>query len=117
MSEIEKRKKSFEYAFKGMKSFLRKEHNAWIHCFILAVVTIAGFICSITPTEWCIIVFCFMAVLAAEAFNTALERVVDLVSPEYNPLAGEAKDIAAAAVLICAVATVIIGLIIFIPYC
>jgi diacylglycerol kinase (ATP) len=58
-----------------------------------------------------------MVVMAAEGFNTSIEKVVDLVSPEYHPIAGMAKDIAAGAVLITAIGAAIIGLIIFIPYC
>ena len=114
--ELDKRLKSFTYAWKGIGSFLRKEHNAWIHCTAMVVVTIAGFSFGITRTEWLIILLCFALVLAAEAFNTALERLVDLVSPNYHPIAGDVKDVAAGAVLICAVTTAIIGLIIFIPY-
>jgi diacylglycerol kinase (ATP) len=62
------------------------------------------------------VVMCIGTVIAAELFNTAIEKLVDLVSPERHPVAGQVKDIAAGAVLICAVAAAIIGLIIFIPY-
>jgi diacylglycerol kinase (ATP) len=71
---------------------------------------------GITPTEWCIVTLCFGMVLAAEGFNTAIERLVDLVSPDYHPIAGDVKDIAAGAVLICAIAAAIIGMIVFLPY-
>ena len=60
--------------------------------------------------------FMFGMVLAAEGFNTAIERLVDLVSPDFHPVAGDVKDVAAGAVLICAIAAAIIGMIIFIPY-
>lgn len=116
MNELEKRIKSFGYAFKGIASLIRKEHNAWIHCTAIVLVTIAGFHFGITPTEWCIVVLCFGLVLAAEGFNTAIERLVDLVSPDFNPIAGDVKDVSAGAVLICAIASAIIGLIVFIPY-
>lgn len=116
MEELEKRIKSFGYAFKGIVSLLKKEHNAWIHCTAIVVVTLAGFHFSIAPTEWCIVVLCFGMVLAAEGFNTAIERLVDLVSPGFHPIAGDVKDVAAGAVLICAIAAAIIGGIIFIPY-
>lgn len=116
MNELHKRLKSFTYAWKGIGSFLSKEHNAWIHCTAIIMVTIAGILFGITRTEWLVIILCFAMVLAAEAFNTAIERLVNLVSPDYHPLAGEVKDIAAGAVLICAIAAAIIGLIIFIPY-
>ena len=114
MKELKKRLKSFVYAFKGIGSLLKKEHNAWIHC--TAIVTIAGFYYGITPTEWCIVLLCFGMVLAAEAFNTAIERLVNLVSPDFHPIAGDVKDVAAGAVLICAIAAALIGGIIFLPY-
>ena len=61
-------------------------------------------------------VMCFGIVLAAEGFNTAIERFVDLVSPDFHPIAGNVKDVAAGAVLICAIASAIVGVIIFLPY-
>jgi diacylglycerol kinase (ATP) len=116
MNELKKRIKSFGYAFKGIASLLKKEHNAWIHCLAIVVVTSLGFYFHITSTEWCIVLLCFGMVLAAEGFNTAIERLVDLVSPERHPVAGDVKDVAAGAVLICAIAAAIIGCIIFLPY-
>ena len=116
MNELKKRIKSFVYAFKGIDSLLKKEHNAWIHCIAIVVVTSCGLYFRITPTEWCIVVLCFGIVLAAEGFNTAIERLVDLVSPGFHPIAGDVKDVAAGAVLICAIASAIVGAIIFIPY-
>ena len=61
-------------------------------------------------------VLCFALVLAAEGMNTAIERLVNLVSPEYHPIAGDVKDIAAGAVLICAIGAFITGLLVFLPY-
>ena len=116
MNELNKRIKSFGYAFKGIASLIKKEHNAWIHCTAIVVVTLAGFYFGITPAEWCIVVICFGLVLAAEGLNTAIERLVDLVSPDYHPIAGDVKDVAAGAVLICAIAAAIVGMIVFIPY-
>lgn len=116
MNELEKRIRSFGYAFKGIASFLKKEHNAWIHCTAIIVVTIGGFHWGISTTEWCIVLLCFGMVLSAEAFNTAIERLVNLVSPDFHPIAGDVKDVAAGAVLICAIVAAIIGCIIFLPY-
>ena len=116
MNELKKRIMSFAYAFKGIGSILKKERNAWIHCLAVAVVTSAGFYFGITPTEWCVVVICFGLVLAAEGFNTAIERLVDFVSPGRHPQAGDVKDVAAGAVLICAIAAAVVGCIIFIPY-
>ena len=105
---IKKRLKSFTYAGKGIKSFVCREHNVWIH--------MAVFFFEIHRIEWIAIIICIGVVIAAEAFNTAIEKLVNLTSPEWNPIAGEVKDIAAGAVLICAVAAAIVGLVIFIPY-
>lgn len=113
---INKRLKSFTYAWKGIGNFISKEHNAWIHTTLTLGVVVLGIVCHITTTEWLIIILCIALVFAAEAFNTAIERLVNLVSPEYNKLAGEVKDIAAGAVLICAIAAATIGTIIFLPY-
>lgn len=71
------------------------------------------FFFGITRTEWIVIILCIGVVIAAELFNTAIEKLVDLVSPERHPIAGQVKDIAAGAVLVCAVAAAIIGIIIF----
>lgn len=116
MNELKKRIKSFAYAFQGIGSFLKKEHNAWIHCTAILIVTASGWYFHITVTEWCLVLLCFAMVLAAETFNTAIERLVNLVSPEFHSLAGDVKDVAAGAVLITAIFAAIIGCIIFIPY-
>ncbi|NDV58530.1 diacylglycerol kinase family protein [Bacteroides sp. 519] len=113
---IKARIKSFKYAGIGIYKLISFEHNAWIHCAAIALVTTAGFYFNITKYEWIAVVCCFGLVLAAEAVNTAIERLVDLVSPQKHPLAGDVKDLAAGAVLICAIAAAIVGLIIFIPY-
>jgi len=113
---ISERLRSFVYAWRGIKSFVRREHNAWIHCAIIVVVTIAGFFFGITGWEWIAIVFSFGLVLAAEAFNSSIERLTDMVSPEKCKAAANVKDIAAGAVLICCIAAAIIGIIIFLPY-
>lgn len=113
---IKKRLKSFTYAGRGVGKFIRREHNAWIHCTVMVLIICAGFFFKISRMEWIGILLCIGLVLAAEAFNTAIERIVDLVSPQHHPLAGDAKDIAAGAVLICAAISVIVGAIIFLPY-
>jgi len=110
-----KRLKSFVYAGKGIVSFIKKEHNAWIHLSVSILVVFLGLFFHISSIEWIAVIICISLVLSAEAFNTAIERLVDFISPEHNKAAGEIKDIAAGAVLICAIATAIVGLIIFIP--
>lgn len=113
--DFKQRIKSFGFALKGIKILIKTQVNARIHLFAVVCVTIAGWFFSISTTEWCLIIFAFAAVFAAEAFNTAIEFIVDLVSPDYHPLAGKAKDVAAAAVLLTAIGSAIIGMIIFIP--
>ena len=79
------------------------------------VVTAAGWYFQITRQEWLALVLAMTLVLALEAVNTAIEYLTDLVSPEYHPLAGKAKDVAAAAVLIAAIGAVVVGAIVFLP--
>lgn len=113
---IRKRLKSFVYAGTGIRKLVCQEHNAWIHCCAIAVTTAAGFYFGISRMEWIAVVLCFALVLAAEGMNTAIERLVNLVSPDYHPIAGDVKDIAAGAVLICAIGAFITGLLVFLPY-
>ena len=112
---IKKRIQSFGFAFKGVATLFKTQPNARIHLMAILLVTVAGYLLKVSTTEWCFIVISFAMVLAAEAFNTAVEFVVDLASPDYHPLAGKAKDVAAAGVLITAMGAALIGLIIFIP--
>lgn len=110
-----KRGKSFVYAARGIKSFITQEHNAWIHAAITVMAVAAGFALRITRVEWTAIILCIGIVFAAEAFNTAIERLVDIVSPGHDKRAGNVKDIAAGAVLICAIMAATVGMLIFIP--
>ena len=112
---LRKRIESFGYAFKGIATLFISEPNARIHAAVLSLVILAGFYFQIERSEWLTIVLISALVLSAEAMNTAVEFVVDLVSPDYHPLAGKAKDVAAAAVLLAAFGAVVIGLIIFLP--
>ncbi len=82
----------------------------------MAVLSIgAGFYFEISITEWSLVILCIAGVLSAEAFNTGLEYLTDLVSPEYHLLAKKTKDVAAAGVLLMAIGAAIIGIIIFFP--
>ena len=112
---LRKRIESFGYAFKGIATLFISQPNARIHAAVLSLVILAGFYFQIERSEWLTIVLISALVLSAEAMNTAIEFVVDLVSPDYHPLAGKAKDVAAAAVLLAAFGAVVIGLIIFLP--
>ena len=112
---MKKRIQSFGYACKGIKSAFTTEVNMQIHLVIGILVIVFGFIFDISVVEWMFCLACFGLVIGMEMMNTAIENVVDLVSPNHHPLAGKAKDVAAGAVLICAIISVFIGLIIFVP--
>lgn len=109
------RAKSFRYAIRGIFLFMKTQHNAWIHLVAAIVVTIAGFYFSLSGTEWIAVILAIGFVFSAEAFNTAIEWLVDKISPEYDPVAGKVKDVAAGAVLIAAVAAAVIGILVFFP--
>lgn len=106
--------RSFSYAFEGIRTAM-KEQNMRFHFLAAVVVVIAGFLTGLTSTEWSILVLVIGAVIGIEMVNTAIERVVDLASADIHPLAKQAKDIAAGAVLVIAALSVIIGVLIFIP--
>jgi len=95
---------------------LRSQRNAWIHALATALVCIVGFLLRLSAPEWCGIVLAIVAVWTAEALNTALEFLTDVASPTFHPLAGKAKDVAAGAVLLAAIGSVVIGLLVFGPY-
>ena len=102
------------YALRGI-AYMLGERN----CQLLALATIAVIAAAayfrLSAPEWCAVVLAITAIWVAEALNTALERLTDLVSPGYHPLAGKAKDIAAGAVLMTVIVAVSIGIIIFGP--
>ena len=106
---------SFKNAAKGFHSALKTERNLWIHVTLSVLAVALGIILRITLTEWAMLVLVISAVFMSEFFNTALEYLVNFASPEKNELARKAKDVSAAAVLIVATASLIIGGIIFLP--
>ncbi len=112
---LKQRLDSFKYAFKGIRELILSQPNAKIHLFAAFLVLFLGFFFQISSTEWCIVILCIYLVLAAEAFNTALEYLTDLVSPDFHPLAGKTKDLAAAGVLLTSIGAALCGLIIFLP--
>ena len=94
---------------------MRSEHNAWIHLAATVAVCGLGFALRVTRSEWCWIVLAAGAVWTAEAMNTAFELLADATAPAHHPLVGKAKDAAAGAVLIAALASVLIGSMVFGP--
>ena len=107
--------KSLGYAIEGIRTFFKTQHNAWIHLFAALIVLIAGILMNVNLNEWCWLVVSIGLVFITEMINTAVEFLTDLVSPEIHPLAKKVKDVSAAAVVIAAITSFIIGLIIFIP--
>lgn len=112
---LKKRINSFKFAFTGILTLFKSEFNAKIHLFCTVLVILAGFYFSISTVEWCLITVAITMVLAAEAFNTAIEFLTDLTSPNFHPLAGKAKDVAAGGVLITAFGAIAIGSFVFLP--
>ncbi len=106
---------SFYYAFRGIITAIKEERNMKIHVSIATLVVILGLLFTLSKIEWFSIIIIISLVISAEIFNTAIETVVNLVSPKYNELAKKAKDLSAGAVLVLAICSVIIGLIIFMP--
>ncbi|MBC3539480.1 diacylglycerol kinase [Rufibacter sediminis] len=113
---IRRRLNSFGYALKGISAAFRSEINLRWHVLSAGAAVSAGLYFGLTTVEWVIVCFCIGLVWMAELFNTALEVVVNLVSPEFHPLAGKAKDIAAGAVLVASLTSAIAGLLVFLPY-
>ncbi len=112
---MRKRFKSFLFAFKGIADLFKNTPNAQIHLMFAIAVVVCGFIFDISKTEWMFCILSISLVLMAEGFNTALEYLTDLVSPDYHELAGKTKDVAAGAVFIMAIGAAIIGFLIFAP--
>ncbi|WNS82390.1 diacylglycerol kinase family protein [Domibacillus sp. DTU_2020_1001157_1_SI_ALB_TIR_016] len=105
---------SFRFAGNGLKLAL-SEPNMRVHIAAGILISAAGFIFELTRTEWCVMLLTIAGVMSLEMVNTAIEKTVDLVTEEYRPLAKMAKDLAAGAVLLFAIAAVIIGCLLFIP--
>jgi undecaprenol kinase len=107
---------SFSYAIAGIRTAIIQERNIRIHLSISLIVIIFGFFFSISALEWLIILLTIGGMISLEIMNTAIERMVDLVTLDFHPLAKQAKDLAAGAVFSFAIISVIIGIIIFGPY-
>ena len=95
---------------------VKSQHNAWLHALATVIVVSVGCLFHIDTGDWCWLVLALMAVWTAEAMNTALEFLADVASPEFHPLVEKAKDVAAGAVLLSAIGSVIIGFLVFLPH-
>lgn len=107
-------RKTFGFAIQGFRMALRTERNIRIMLGVTALVVIAGLVLELDIVSWAIVLVCCGSILAAELMNTAVETIVDLVSPEYHHMAGRAKDIAAAAVWTLSVFVAIVGIVVFV---
>lgn len=106
---------SFKFAFNGLSSLIRYEHNSRIHLLAAILVIMAAVVLKVNLVEWLFLIGAIALVFMTELFNSAIEKLADFVSPEYQEKIKLVKDYCAAAVLLISIAAAIIGLIIFIP--
>jgi diacylglycerol kinase (ATP) len=109
------RLRSLVYAARGIRAVVASQHNAWIHGAATSVVVAAGLLLGVGRLEWLALVFAITSVWTAEVLNTAFEALCDVASPQFHPLVARAKDVAAGAVLICAVGALITAGLVFGP--
>ena len=107
--------RSFAYAFKGLAYATKTQLNFRVHLVATVIAVALGYALHISVNDWQWIILSITLVLVAELFNTAIEGLTDMVSPEYNELAGHVKDVSAGAVTIAALFALVTGLIIFLP--
>ena len=106
---------SMGYALAGWWYAIRRERSIWVHLVATVAVIVVAVWLQVSRLDWALLVLAIGLVWMAELMNTAVEAVVDLVSPEFNPLAKVAKDTAAAAVLAASLAASVVGLLVFGP--
>lgn len=104
------RLRSFRHAFHGWWYVICTQQNAWIHAIVSIVVILLALWLNLPLRDWAVLILTIAMVWSAEFFNTAIEAVVDLASPDRHPLAKVGKDVGAAAVLIAALASVLVGI-------
>ena len=107
---------SFGHAGRGVWSALRSEVHLRFHAAATVVVLGLGFYCGISRLEWALVALASAGVWTAELLNTAIEALTDLASPDFHPLAGKAKDVAAGAVLLAAAGAAVVGALVFGPH-
>ncbi len=109
------RAQAFGHAFRGWGYVLRTQRNAWIHALASTLVLLLAWWLKLALIDWAVLLITIALVWTAEFINTALENVVDLASPQQHPLAKVGKDVGAAAVLIAALTSILVGLLILGP--
>lgn len=113
---LKKRLQSFRHAFAGIRDLLLYEHNFRIHLVAAILAVALGFVLHISLWKWAVLCLVIFLVWIAEAFNSALEKLADVASPDYNEKIKKAKDYGAAAVLLASLLAIITGLILFLPH-
>ena len=106
---------SFRYAFAGIVYVVRTQKNAWIHLLATCLVIITGLVLQVPPLHWPLLIICITLVWITELVNTSIEAIIDLACPTEHCLAKVGKDVSAAAVLIAAISSIVIGLLILGP--
>jgi len=112
---LKSRFRSFRFAFEGLYKFFAEEHNAIVHLLMTGFVFIAAIIFKIDKMEIVAVGLATGFVWAAELFNTAIEKLADMVSKDFHPKIKFIKDVSAAAVLVAAISAFVTGLIVFLP--
>ena len=107
--------KSLGFAWEGIRYATKTQRNFKIHLTVGSVAIISGLIFKINSIEWVLLILTITAVLVAELANTIVETIMDFVSPDFNGIVKIVKDLSAGAVLLTAIASIIVGLIIFMP--
>lgn len=112
---LKEEKDSFGHAFRGLFYTWETQRHLRVHLALAALAVLLGLVLRIGATEWALLALTIALVLSLELLNTVVEAVVDLVTPDYHPLARVAKDVAAGAVLVSAMGGVAVGAFLFIP--
>lgn len=115
MSKRYSRIKSFKFAFSGIKEAIKNEPNFMVQVAIGAIAVLMAVYFKLSHIEWLVLLLTIALVLILELINTSLEAIVDLVSPEIKERAKVAKDVAAAAVLLSSISSVVVGGFLFLP--
>lgn len=116
MNWLRDRHESFGHALRGLRTLLQEEHHAQLHLLATIAVLLFGWWLHLSRTDWMLLLLVIAMVWLAEGLNTALEHLCDAVVPDYHPLVGKAKDVAAGSVLVVAAVASVLGLLIFLPY-
>lgn len=108
--------RSLRFALAGILHFFRRERNGQIQGVVALATIVAGVFFRITKMEWLAVLGCTALVISLEMLNSAIERICNLYTTEFHPAIKIIKDVAAAAVLWAAFFSLVIGLLIFVPY-